>query len=151
MKEDMQLQKGDSIQWNRETRMDRFGTGLGIHKGDAGKIVEAGPKPGQYLVEIQDQRFYAVHGHHFESQDTTIVKDSMKENTQLQKGVDIRWKKESRMDYFGTELVIREGDVGKIIAPENPGQYLVEFQKIRFYAMCGTQFEFIQEPEVKTA
>ena len=75
----------------------------------------------------------------------------MKEDTQLQKGIGIRWKKESRMDYFGTELVIREGDVGKIIAPENPGQYLVEFQKIRFYAMCGTQFEFIQEPEVKTA
>ncbi len=67
MKEDMQLQKGDSIQWNRETRMDRFGTGLGIHKGDEGKIVEAGSKPGQYLVEIQDQRFYAMHGNHFES------------------------------------------------------------------------------------
>ena len=79
MKEDTQLQKGDSIQWNRETRMDRFGTELGIHEGDVGKIVEAGPEPGQYLVEIQDQRFYAVHGHHFESQDTTIVKNSMKE------------------------------------------------------------------------
>ena len=66
MKEDMPLQKGDSIQWNQETRMDRFGTGLGIHKGDVGKIVEAGSKPGQYLVEIKDQRFHAMHGNHFE-------------------------------------------------------------------------------------
>lgn len=69
----------------------------------------------------------------------------MKEDIQLQKGVDIRWKKESRMDHFGTELVILEGDEGKIIAPENPGQYLVEFQKIRFYAMCGAQFDPIWE------
>jgi hypothetical protein len=101
MKEDMQLQKGDSIQWNRETRMDRFGTGLGIHKGDTGKIVEAGPKPGQYLVEIQDQRFLAMHGDHFESYGTTTSEDSVKEIAIVQlESYNGKWSDAKETIYF---------------------------------------------------
>jgi hypothetical protein len=56
----------------------------------------------------------------------------------------IKWnKKDAKVDYFGETKIIKKDEIGKAISSGfYPGQYLVEFQNMRFYVM-DSQIEFI--------
>jgi len=58
----------------------------------------------------------------------------------------IKWKKESRLDYFGKEKIVKKGEIGKAIAKSDyEGQYLVQFQDMNpMYALEKFQFEFVK-------
>ena len=52
-------------------------------------------------------------------------------------------KKDIKVYYFVETKIIKKDEIGKAIAADfYPGQYLVEFQNMRFYVM-DSQIEFI--------
>lgn len=56
----------------------------------------------------------------------------------------IKWiKKETIFDVFGTPMIIKYGDIGKLIWHEYKNQYLIEYQGNRFYSHEHQDFEVI--------
>jgi hypothetical protein len=128
------MKKGFSIQDYLEKNKITMGTvkkevGTSIYKGGHNDLRKT-----SYDVKIKDGKFQL---------DThkTIMTEGKKPINEGN-GIPIIWISPTKtFDYFGTKLTIKKGEEGLSIARDYKDVYLVEFQKVRFYATWHVQFE----------